>query len=248
MTASRTVAPAARAKGPPLSAVLGHGDLGASLLAVFPLFLIYEIGVLFTPTMNGVDFVSRNVFALVGYSKTNYLLVHAGLAVAFLVAVAVMRKHRLAERRSFLSMLLESAIYALTIGTLIIFVMQRLLGIQPHLAIGSLTNFIVSVGAGVHEELVFRLGALAGGAALLRLLGLRHVVAVVAAFALSSVLFSAAHHIGAYGDPFTVQVFVYRALAGALFGAIFYFRSLAHATYTHALYDVYVLVLRPLVA
>ena len=235
---------ATRAAGPPIAAVLGHGDLGASLLAIFPLFLLYNIGVMFTPTMNGVDFVSRNLLALVGGSRTNYLLVNAALAVLFLVAVAVMRKHRLAERRSFLSMLLESGIYALTLGTLIIFVMQRLLGIEPKLAVGSLTNLIVSVGAGVHEELVFRLGALAGGAALLRVLGLRHVAAVVIAFALSAVLFSAAHHIGAMGETFTIDAFVYRALAGVLFGLIFYYRSLAHAAYTHALYDIYVLILR----
>jgi hypothetical protein len=243
MTPQRPL-PAVRTGGPPLAAVLGHGDLGASLLAVFPLFLVYEIGVLFTPTMNGVDFVSRNVFALVGYSKTNYLLVHGALAVAFLVAVAIMRKHRLAERRNFFAMFLESGIYALTLGTLIIFVMQRLLGINPQLATEPLTNFIVSVGAGVHEELVFRLGALAGGAALLRVFGLRHVVAVVIAFALSAVLFSAAHHLGAAGEPWKADVFVYRALAGIVFGVIFYFRSLGHAVYTHALYDVYVLILR----
>jgi hypothetical protein len=236
--------PATRAGGPPLAAVFGHGDLGASLLAIFPLFLLYEVGVIFTPTMNGVDFVSRNVLALVDYDKTTYLLVHAALAVIFLVAVAIMRKHRLAPRRNFLAMLLESGIYALTLGTLIIFVMQRLLGIEPKLAVGPLTNLIISVGAGVHEELVFRLGALAGGAAILRVFGLRHVAAMVLAFAISSVLFSAAHHVGAMGEPWTLEAFVYRALAGALFGLIFYFRSLAHAVYTHALYDVYVLILR----
>jgi hypothetical protein len=29
-----------------------------------------------------------------------------------------------------------------------------------------------------------------------------------------------------------------------VFGVIFYFRSLAHAVYTHFLYDAYVLILR----
>lgn len=238
------VIPAARAKGPPLSAVLGHGDLGASLLAILPLFVLYGVGVVFTPTMNGADFVTRHLIALVGGSKTTYLLVYAGLAVLFVIAIAIMRKHRLAERRSYLTMLLESGIYALTLGTLIIFVMQRVLGIEPKLAVGPLTNLIMSVGAGVHEELVFRLGALAGGAALLRVLGLRHVVAVVIAFVVSSLVFSAAHHVGAMGEPFTMDAFIYRALAGVVFGLLFYYRSLAHAVYTHAFYDIYVLILR----
>jgi Type II CAAX prenyl endopeptidase Rce1-like len=91
---------------------------------------------------------------------------------------------------------------------------------------------------------VFRLGAFAGGAALLRLLGLRSTPAVLIAFLASSALFSAAHHLGAAGEPFALPVFVYRTLAGCIFAAIFYYRSLAHAVYTHALYDVYVMVLR----
>ena len=53
-----------------------------------------------------------------------------------------------------------------------------------------------------------------------------------------------AHHVGPYGDPFARGVFTYRALAGVVFGLVFYYRSLAHAVYTHFLYDFYVLVVR----
>jgi hypothetical protein len=230
------------------AAVLGRGDLGASLLYIFPLFLFYEIGVAFSPMVNGVDFISRNLYALVNYDRVTYLLVHGGMALVFLGILWAVRRTKALPRGRFLPMLLESTIYALTLGTLIIFVMQRILGIDPRLAAGEVQGsaLLMSIGAGVHEELVFRLGACAGGAALLRLFGLRHAVAVAIAFAVSSLLFSAAHHVGAHGDPFTLDVFVYRALAGVLFAAIFYWRSLAHAVYTHALYDVYVMVLRPL--
>jgi hypothetical protein len=232
------------AGGPPLSAVLGRGDIGLSLLAIFPLFLIYQVGVAFTPVMNGVDFVSRNLFALVDYSRNSYLLVHGGLAVVFVVIVLIMRRGKDHPLAGFLPMVLESAVYALTLGSLIVFVMRKLFGLDPHLAVGGLGNVLLSFGAGVHEELVFRLGLCAGGAALLRVLGVGHRTAVAFAFFASSLLFSAAHHIGALGDPWSLQVFVYRSLAGLLFAAIFYFRSLAHAAYTHALYDVYVLVLQ----
>jgi membrane protease YdiL (CAAX protease family) len=135
-------------------------------------------------------------------------------------------------------------IYALTLGTFIIFVMRRVLGITPDLSTAALSNILMSIGAGVHEELVFRLGAFAGGAALLRLVGMRHPAAMWCAVIVSSALFSAAHHVGAAGEPWVFDVFVFRLLAGLLFAAIFYYRSLAHATYTHALYDVYVLVIR----
>jgi Type II CAAX prenyl endopeptidase Rce1-like len=230
--------------GVPLAAVLGHGDLASSLIAIFPLFLIYEIGVAFTPAMNGVDFVSRNLFALVNYNRQDYLLIHGSLALAFLIYLFVSRKRASHPLRRFPPMLAESIVYALTLGSFIVFVMRKLLGIEPSLATGGLTNVLLSCGAGVHEELVFRLGICAGGAALLRLIGVRHVLAVAAAFLVSSMLFSAAHHLGPMGEPFTWSAFIYRTLAGLIFAAIFYYRSLGHAAYTHALYDVWVLVLR----
>lgn len=230
-------------KAPP-SSPFGRGDLGASLLAIFPLFLLYEMGVVFTPVMNGVDFVSRNLMALVNYNRGEYLLIHGGLAVGFLAILWAVRRTRSLPRGTFLPMLLESAIYALTLGSFILFVMHRLLGIDPRLSMGPLISLVMSVGAGVHEELVFRLGIMGGGAALLRVLGVGPRMAISVATLVSSVLFSAVHHIGALGDPFTIDVFVYRILAGLMFSAIFYWRSLGHAVYTHALYDVYVMIIK----
>lgn len=236
---------------------LGRGDLGASLVFIFPLFLAYEIGAIFTSTVNGADFVTRSLYALVGGDPPLYLLVHLILALAFVAAVVVLRRRRDLELSDGVPVVLESAIYALTCGTLIIFVMQKLLGLSVGLdnlgvaldqwvaatSIGPTgESLVAAMGAGVHEELVFRLGGFAGGAALLSRLGLRLPLALIAAAAFSSVGFSLAHHAGALGEAFELHAFVYRALAGLVFAAIFYYRSLAHAVYTHALYDVYVMV------
>jgi hypothetical protein len=233
--------------GPPMSASLGHGDLGTSLLFVFPLFLIYGVSVLFLPVMNGVDFVSRNLFAAVGYNRASYLLVYAVLLVGFVALLGYLRRKKAFDFRRFLPMILESGIYALTLGSFIVFVMRKVFGFAP-LAAGGMPSggaaFVLSVGAGVYEELVFRLGLCSGGVALFRVLGLDHRIAVVISFVVSSVLFSAAHHIGAHGDPWAFDVFFYRMLAGLVFAAIYWFRSLSHAVYTHALYDIYVMVLR----
>jgi hypothetical protein len=215
-----------------------------SLLFIFPLMLVYEVAVIFSPVSNGVDFVTRNVYALVGQSKTYYLLVHLILGVGFVAALLWMKKTRRFKRGAFLPMLLESAVWALALGSLILFVMRDLLHIDPELSVaGAAQNVMLSFGAGVHEELVFRLGMCAGGAAVLRFGGIKHAPAMVVAFIVSSAAFSAAHHIGSLGDAWALGVFVYRMLAGLIFAALFYFRSLAHAVYAHALYDVYVLVL-----
>jgi hypothetical protein len=232
---------------------LGHGDLGESLLFVFPLFLVYGVGLMFASTVNGVDFISRLLFAAVGHDRGRYLFVHLVLAAIFLVVVLVLRRTSTFRLRVALPMVLESAIYALTLGTFIVFVMDRVLG--RVLAIPSLDvpavelpalaqNLLLAVGAGVHEELVFRLGLVSGGAFLLERLGARRGLAVLVAALASSLAFAAAHHLGPHGDPWDLDVFAYRAIAGCIFAAIYWFRSLAHAVYAHCLYDVYVMLAR----
>lgn len=229
---------------------LGRGDLTTSLILIAPLFLAYEIGVMFSSTINGVDFVTRWLFAAVGSSKQNFLILHLALLVAYVAWVARARHRRQLDADTVLPMVFESGIYALTLGTFIVFVMQRVLGFftgtdLDQLALGSTGEAVViSLGAGVYEELVFRLGLLAGGGALLSRLGVRRPLALVLAMVGSALIFSWAHHVGAHGEPFEVSVFTYRAIAGGIFGLIFYYRSLAHAVYSHFLYDLYVLVLR----
>lgn len=228
---------------------LGRGELTTSLIFIFPLFLLYGVGVLFADTMSGVDFVTRLLFAAVDSDVSHYLAVYGGMAAVYVTILVVLRRRRHAALSAFFPLVLESAIYALTIGSLIVFVMQNLLGIGGALSVGGGENLgvwnalVVSSGAGVHEELVFRLGVMGGGAAVLIALGMSRGAALILAMVVSSLLFSAAHHVGPLGDPYVLDVFTYRFLAGTAFAVIFYFRSLAHAVYAHFLYDVYVLVL-----
>ncbi len=63
------------------SRLAGHGDLASSLVLIFPLLLIYEIGVLFAGRVNGADFVTRAVYAIAG-SRAVYLAIYALVAVA----------------------------------------------------------------------------------------------------------------------------------------------------------------------
>ena len=229
-------------------------NLLTSLVLVFPLFLIYQVGVLFTlPVLNGADFLTVLLFRNLGLSTSAYLGYTAAVAVAFAIAVAVLRRRQHFNPRLIVPVFVESAIYALTMGSLIVFVMTRAFGISPQLAGGEGliaqqgfgTRFVMSLGAGVYEETVFRLGIMTGVAALLeKVAGLRRWLSFTFALLVSSVLFSAMHHIPPYGDPLHLGVFVFRVLAGAIFGVIFWFRGFAVVVYTHALYDLYVLIVR----
>lgn len=229
--------------GPPLSAVLGHGDLAESLLFVFPLMLVYAVGVLLVPEAgNGADYLNRWMYQALGYSARNYLLVYGVLTVAFLGVAWYLRRRGDLRVRRFAMTLVEGGVIALTLGSFVFFVMQKILGFGPIDGLGVGGRVVASFGAGVNEELVYRLGLFAGGAALLRLAGVGHRVAMLLASLGSSLLFALVHHLGPNGDPWALSVFTQRAIAGAVLSAIFYFRSLATAAWGHALYDVYVMV------
>jgi hypothetical protein len=238
-----------RARVSGTAGVLGYGDLASSLLLILPLFLAYEIGVVFASSINGVDFMTRTMLAAVNHDRGDYLLVQLALVGSYLALLWLARARGVLEPGAFLPMVLESSIYALTLGSFIILIMQELLGFSlaasAAMSLGRTGEaLIISLGAGVHEELVFRLGIMAGSAWLLHYAGMRRSLAIAAGAVLAAVLFSLAHHSGPHGEPFHVDVFTYRALAGGVFGLIFYYRSLAHAVYTHFLYDMYVLALQ----
>jgi hypothetical protein len=243
--------PPARGAGKPTKVKHDPRNLLTSLILVFPLFLIYQVGVLYTlPMLNGADFLTVFLFRNVGLTTSAYLGYTGIVAAAFVVGVLVLRRRQHFDSGLVWRVFIESAIYALTMGSLIVFVMTRVFGISPRLA-GGVTDqglvgrVVMSLGAGVYEETVFRLGIL-GGLTLLgeRVLGLRRWIAMLIGLAISSVLFSAMHHIPPYGDPFTIGVFTFRILAGACFGLLYWFRGFAVAVYTHALYDLYVLIVR----
>ena len=230
------------------SGPLGRGNLPLSLVLIFPLFFAYEIGALFSNTLNGVDFASRIIFAAAGNSGTAYLAIHLCLALAFCGYIMLARRRDAFRWQVLGPLLLECTVYALTLGTAIVFVLDTATRVLP-LALGDVAlgprgiALVTSLGAGVFEEVVFRLGILSGVFALLRHIGVQRFACLMLAIAVSALLFSLAHHIGTNGEPFDRSVFLFRMLAGVAFSLIYYFRSLAHAVYSHFLYDAYVLVI-----
>lgn len=241
----------AKARGKAASTA-GSGNLLTGLVLVFPLLLLYQVGVvLIYPMINGADFLTRFLFQNLGLSRSAYLGYTALVAGIFALLVLIFRRRQRIDLKIFVPVLLESAIYALTMGSLIVFVMTRIFGINPRLAAGLsgeglVGRLVMSLGAGFWEETMFRLGILGATAAVCeRVVGMRRVFALAVALGVSSFLFSAAHHIPPYGDPLQLGVFTFRLLAGVFFGLLFWFRGFAVAAYTHALYDIYVLILRP---
>jgi membrane protease YdiL (CAAX protease family) len=224
-------------------------ELYNNILLVLPLFVIYQIGILATGGVrNGVDFVTDILFWASGHSFWGYVGINLGVLVAFGGAVAYLRQQGGESRFSIWPwMIAESTLYAFLLGGVIIGFMSQL-GLDHLLASGAagisgpIDKLVLSIGAGIYEELVFRL-FLMGGLFWVgkRSLGWSSWVAASVAVLASSLLFSGVHYIGSLGDAFEMGSFLYRFFAGILFAVIFYLRGFAIAVYTHAIYDIFVL-------
>ncbi len=104
----------------------------------------------------------------------------------------------------------------------------------------ALGQFVTFLGAGLYEELLFRLLFFSGLLGLLRRGGASTLLSVALAALLSAVLFSAAHHVGPYGEPFEGYHFLFRTLAGVYFALLYQLRGFGIAVGAHACYDVVV--------
>jgi membrane protease YdiL (CAAX protease family) len=111
---------------------------------------------------------------------------------------------------------------------------------------GVFSSVVMALGAGFYEEVAFRVTIFGAGAAVLkRVLGLTGLTAFVATAAwglAESLAFSAWHYTGSLGDGFELHSFVFRAVCGLVLTAIFALRGFAPAVWTHALYDVWVMI------
>jgi hypothetical protein len=214
----------------------GHGDLTASFVLIFPILLAYEIGVLFAGNVNGADVITRAVYAAVG-GRTLYLALYVAIAIGFVWWIRRGRYWGTLRIEVVAPVVLEAATYALTLGAVGMLIVERLLGLGL-----TGTAVVSALGAGVHEELVFRLGILSGLVHVFSRQAIDRRAGFVLALGLAAFAFALAHHLGAYGEPWSTHAFAFRCVAGIAFGLIYWFRSLAHAVYAHVLYDLVIAI------
>lgn len=228
-------------------------ELRTSLVLVIPLFILYQLGVMFTGGVrNGVDFVTSAMWWATQDSMPAYLGLNLLILLAFVGGVWAMKGKGLMTPKLWPAVLVESSVYAFFFGGAVVQLMS-VFGLDGTLASGAagelslLQKFVLSIGAGLYEEVVFRLIGVGGMFwALTRFAGekiprwARAVIAVV----VTSIIFSAIHYVGSMGDAFTFGSFFFRFFAGVLLAVIFYLRGFAVAVYTHAIYDIIVMVFK----
>jgi membrane protease YdiL (CAAX protease family) len=230
-----------------------------SVLFALPLLLAYEIGAALlartdhSSLRNGADVLLRTLFAAGGIRGTAAFAAVL-IAIASTLVVLERRRKKVPIRGApFLGMAAESVVYALllgvVVGTITHWVLQGV-GFRLSMGEGALATLsmpealVLSMGAGIYEELVFRVFLVGGLFGLFHAAGLDRRGAGVGAAVIAALIFSAFHYIGPYGDPWALPSFLFRALAGLAFSVLFLLRGFGITAWTHALYDIFLFLAR----
>jgi membrane protease YdiL (CAAX protease family) len=211
-----------------------------SLVFTLPLVLAYEGGVLLLgrgSPRNGAEVWLRTLLDSLGFGQ--YFLLPALTLVGLLAWHHVEHDRWRCSLGVLGAMAGECVLWAAAlIG--IARLQDRFWPLAAAVGEGVLARLIAFCGAGLYEEVLFRLLLLPALAWLLARLGAGPVAAPFWAVVISSVLFSLAHYVGPLGDVFDPYSFTFRFLAGVFFALLFTARGFGIAAGTHAVYDILV--------
>jgi hypothetical protein len=230
-----------------------------SLAFVAPLLAVYETGVLALgpkAIRNGADVWLRGLLELLDFG--NYFLLPALVISILLGWHHTTRQPWRVPRGVLWGMAVESVALAFCLRG-ISYVAAAVLqaGLGPFFSTpktvalaaetsASVARMIGFLGAGVYEELLFRLILLCAAAWVVRRLGAADGAATVIAVLITSAVFAAAHYVGPYGEAILWREFgfwyglIFRFLAGVFFSVLFVVRGFGIAAGSHAGYDILV--------
>lgn len=242
---------------------LGYWQLSRSLtyssLFALPLFLLYEILALLVnqgagvAVRNAADALLRGLFRPFG-ADAETVFVSVLVAAAVVLIIREQRRRPVPLRgRVFVAMWLESLVLAIAFGL----VVSRLTAVAlSPLAAGlqldgpsTAQMLVLSLGAGLYEELVFRVLLVTVVAWVVRrVLPVGALAAGAVAVVVSALVFSAFHYVGPLGDAWALDSFTFRFIGGVVFSTIYLLRGFGVVAWTHALYDVLLLSMLAVVA
>jgi hypothetical protein len=237
-------------------------DLGLTL----PIFLVYQLTVVFLGVQNATDMVTGTLLGWSHGDRTTYLLATAAIGVVFAGTFALLGRGQAFHPRKFVQIAVEGIVYAVIMRVVASYIVGRVF-MGPIQDEGRFVGFVMSLGAGFYEELSFRVVLFGLGAKVLVWLFAREKVQLSGTAALlagastqtrkstlgswfvmlvwgvvCAVVFSSVHYIGSMADQFRIASFVFRAILGLVLTLIYVTRGFAAAVWTHAAYDVWVLV------
>lgn len=226
-----------------------------SLVFLLPLIVAYEVGTIYF-ARDAASGAETRIIAFTFLSKFLNLfgatgrLLPAAAVVGILLALHVAHRDRWRFRPGvLLGMLAECVCWTVPLLAMALMI-ARYLPLQgvplqgvalqsggEEVATSKSAMMVLSIGAGIYEELIFRLAAFAILSILLTdVLGMPGKRAGIVIVLSSAVLFSLYHYLGSE-DP-RWRTFVFRAVAGVFFGGLYLWRGFGITAGSHAAYDV----------
>lgn len=220
-----------------------HRFYGAVI--AFVMLLLYEVLIIWE---NSSGSVIRNApeawlrnslsFAGVSHYHVSFLMV----TVSIILIPLFYRSDIIIKKRIFVYIIGESIFLGAISGFIIQLVIVKLFFVTGTVT-GSLVRDIgLSVGAGLFEELFFRVILTTLIIKMASLVIPKKWLAVFTAVIVASFLFSLAHYVGNMSDNFELYSFLFRFIAGLWFTTLYSVRGFAVVCLTHAFYDIFVLL------
>jgi hypothetical protein len=217
------------------------------LVFLAPALILFELGVLWRDT---VDPANRLPELVAGQIIEQFieLLGASGSYFPGLLLVAILLAWHLATRHNWridlptlAGMLGESVVWAVPLYAFNTVLQQA----RAHGATTQwIDNVILSIGAGIYEELVFRLIVITLlSLILVDVLNLNRNASVIIVLFASATLFAAHHHEPFGTEPFDIVRFLFRTGSGLYLAGIFVFRGFGIAAGAHAVYDIVVVTI-----
>lgn len=231
-----------------------------SLLFLLPLIILYEVGTFFFAS-DWARHTETRVLAFSLITQFMHLFGATGRWLPGLAVIVILLAWHIARRDPWrleigitYGMAGESALLGLPL-----LAMSHLVGLCLPLAAASAAGavessgslwrggVILAVGAGIYEELVFRLFACTMlHILLIDLCRINRRIGNLLMVLGSAVLFSAYHYWSPSAPPFRLGDAVFRTAAGVYFGVLFLTRGFGITAGAHAAYDIYFFTLHAL--
>jgi membrane protease YdiL (CAAX protease family) len=211
----------------------------ASLVFVAPLLIAYEAGGLLLGAQTGADAFLRRLLELLGFGQHFLLPV---LTVCILLVWHYLSREPWKLSGSIISaMAAESVMLGLCVWVIAVVqdaILPTSIGAAYEAFKETFTRCVGYLGAGIYEELLFRLILMSLLAWAYRKAGVPPRWSMLLAVLGSSLLFAAAHYVGPYGELLQFRSFMFRTLAGIFFAVVFLYRGFGIAAGCHAAYDI----------
>lgn len=233
----------------------------SSLIFLLPLILLYDVGIIYFASSESwsADIYARRLLRdfFDWFGVTGYYLPGIIVGVVLICWHFARRDPWQFEPRLYGTMWVESLILALPLFVLAMVIFRE--PVQPQIPPQALpeqwvllleggpkitwqAKMVFSIGAGIYEELLFRLIAIAlVHLIIVDVMKLPDHIGAIAAISVSAIMFALYHF--SESNPFHFLKFLFYTLAGIYLAGVYILRGFGIVAGTHAVYDILVVLL-----